>query len=194
MICEKSVSNKKMAKERLSKLRKWILEKCLKDLKLHRQNAFEFFGKKFSERYRNKKEWLLDIKDIFKRLGRDPRYYFKKDITGLFWDFDKKKYTKQTRRFFIPKEEMIITRSEQAVITRSLKGLVKKGFLIQPRKWGEYKLTGKGFLKANKVATACEKISFKDYQRKIDKAEKERERAHKKSLASIATAFKSKAK
>ena len=194
MICEKSVSNKKMAKERLSKLQKWILEKCLKDLKLHRQNAFEFFGKKFSERYRNKKEWLLDIKDIFKRLGRDPRYYFKKDITGLFWDFDKKKYTKQTRRFFIPKEEMIITRSEQAVITRSLKGLVKKGFLIQARKWGEYRLTKEGLLKANKNTTKDKIISFKDYQKKIEKAERERERTYRKSLASITEAFKSKAK
>jgi len=43
-----------------------------------------------------------------------------------------------------------------------------------PRKWGEHRLTKVGLLKANKTDTGDTFISFKEYQRKVDKIEQER--------------------
>lgn len=153
-----------MAKERLSKLQKWILEKCLKDLRIYYQDAFAFFGKKYTNR---KPELLGEGCDLKKRYGENYRNEFdiekveEKQRGGYVW-----------RRLKIGrKKEFCITNSEKAVISRSLAGLVRKGFLIQPSRWGEYRLTKGGFLKANKLVFADQNVNFKEYQKKIEKAE-----------------------
>lgn len=158
-----------MAKERLSKLQKWILEKCLENLEIHRTDVFEFFGKKFSERYRSRRSWLIDIPNIFERLNYNRNDWIEKQITGRFWDFEKKEYTEQTKKFYKAKEELIITKSEQVIITRSLKNLRDKRFLnkVKPVEWGDHYLTKKGFLKANKMSDASHFANFKEYEKQL---------------------------
>ena len=176
-----------MAKERLSKLQKWILEKCLKDLGINYQDTAGFFGKKYTNK---KPEFIGEGHDLKKMYGEN----YKKEF-----DIEKVKQEKWGGYVWhglkvSRKPEFCITNSEKAVASRSLKSLIKKGFLIQPRKYGEYRLTKVGLLKANNLDTRDKTISFKEYQERIKKAEQERERTYRKSLANITEAFKSKAK
>jgi len=179
-----------MTKERLSKLQKWILERCFKDLKVNYSDIFAFFNKTGTQRKPEFIGLFLDA-DLKKRYGNNYKKEFDIEkveretrLAGYIW-----KGLKISR-----KAEFCITDSEKAVISRSLKGLTKKGFLIKPRKWGEYRLTKEGFVKANKFSTSAKVISFKEYQKRIEKAEKKTQEAYKKSLASITEAFKNKAK
>jgi len=176
-----------MAKERLSKLQKWILGKCFKDLGVRYQDTAGFFGKKYTNK---KPEFIGEGHDLKKMYGEN----YKKEF-----DIEKVKQEKWGGYVWhglkvSRKPEFCITNSEKAVASRSLKSLIKKGFLIQPRKYGEYRLTKVGLLKANNLNTRDKTISFKEYQERIKKAEQERERTYRKSLANITVAFKSKAK
>ena len=152
-----------MTKERLSKLQKWILEKCLKGLGISYRDTFIFFGKKGTER---RPEFIGEGHDLKKRYGKDYKKEFdikkvKQTIGGYVW--------KGLKISIMPK--FCITNSEKAVASRSLKGLIKKGLLIQPRKYREYRLTKEGFLKANKSPTDDTFVSFKEYQKKVNKIE-----------------------
>ncbi len=162
-----------MAKIRLSKLQKWILEKCLKDLGVSYQDIMGFFGKKYTNR---KPEFRGGIEYFKKEYGKNYKKVF-----------DVERVKQETRGGYVwhgfkvsRKPELCFTNSEKAIASRSLKSLIKKGFLIQPRKWGEYRLTKAGLLKANNFIIRDKTISFKEYQKKIDKAEKEREEGFKK--------------
>ena len=162
-----------MVKERLSKLQKWILEKCLNELEIYYQGIYKFFGKKYTVRkpetfgkgfdfkkhYGDKYEEELDIENIKREWPPDPDF-----PNGFNWEGYK----------INPKKEFCITNSEKVVISRSLKGLIKKGFLIQIKKWGEYRLTEKGFLKANKFLGCCSFVNFKEYQKEIDNITKKK--------------------
>jgi len=168
-----------MEKERLSKLQKWILEKCSKDLTICFQDVFAFFGKK--DTLKKPKAWG-ENHDFKKLFGENYKKEFDVEkvkqtySNGYVW-----KGKKISR-----KKELCITNSEKAVISRSLKGLVKKGFLIQTvKRWGEYRFTEEGLLKANKSATSGTLISFNEYQMKIEKSRQEWEEDHKKRMASI---------
>ena len=173
-----------MAKERLSKLQKWILEKCLKDLGVSYHDVFVGF---FSKRDTLKKpEFIGEGHDLKKRYGEsyekelDIEKVERLSVGGYIWKGLK----------ISIKPEFCITNSEKVIVSRSLKGLAKRGFLIQPRKWGEYRLTRAGFLKANESATVALIISFKEYQKKIEKAEQEKGVAFKKSLVGITETLK----
>lgn len=138
-----------MAKERFSKLQKWILQKCLKKKVIYRNEVREFYGREFPGRYRKEIIWEWAI-DRFKK-NRFEEY----EGTFLMWSFDEEKRTGQQMdqklKYYKVKEEFIITRSEETDISRSLKGLIKKGILIQAKESaGGLKLTEDGFLKANK--------------------------------------------
>lgn len=114
-----------MSKERLSKLQEWILKNCLENVGLRRDDIFCFYGKKFSERYKTEK-----IRDY--QLERELRWHDKDDFDEKedyfwTWDFKEKKQVKEKAKYYMAKGELIITRSEQAIISRCLKNLVKKG-------------------------------------------------------------------
>jgi len=176
-----------MAKERLSKLQKWILGKCLKDLGVRYQATFTFFGKRGTKR---KPDFYGKGYNLKEELGENYKKEFDiEKVKQEMWGGYVWHGLKVSR-----KPEFCITNSEKAVASRSLKSLIKKGFLIQPRKYGEYRLTKVGLLKANNLNTRDKTISFKEYQERIKKAEQERERTYRKSLANITEAFKSKAK
>jgi len=173
-----------MAKERLSRLQKWILEKCLKDLGIRYQDAGEFSRKKYTNR---KPEFIGEGHDLKKMYGEDYKKEFdiekvkREKISGYIWHGLK----------ISRKKELCITNSEKAVISRSLKGLVKKGFLIQPIKYREYRLTKAGLLKANKKDTPDRFVSFKEYQKKIEETEKEQQERAKKRYKKLIEDFKS---
>lgn len=139
-----------MAKERLSKLQKWILKKYLKKKAIYRNEVKEFYGREFPGRYRKKIIWEYSI-DRYPYKNRFEEY----EVTFLMWNFDEESRTakqiNQKVKYYKAKEEYILTRSEEVVISRSLKGLIKKGILIQieePARW--LKLTVDGLLKVNK--------------------------------------------
>ena len=174
-----------MVKERLSKLQKWILEKCLKDLTIYYQDIFIFFGKRFTKR---KPDFIgrHNLKTLYGRIyGEDYKKVLdiekiERKHSGYVWQGYK----------ISRKPEFCITNSEKAIISRSLKGLVKKGYLIQPSSYSKYRLTKEGLLKANKKGQMQQTVSFKDYQRRIAKAEQEAQRQYSESVANITEAFK----
>jgi len=154
-----------MAKQRLSKLQKWILEKCLNDTSIHYRDVWEFYGKKYTEK-KKQDTFRADCPDqeLTRRYGENYETEFnieeyQSEFMGEVWHGLR----------ITPKKEYCITNSEKAVISRSLKGLVNKGLLIQLSKWGAYNLTEAGYLKANKTADGETFISFKDYQENIVK-------------------------
>jgi len=176
-----------MAKVRLSKLQKWILEKCLKDLTIYYRDVFAFFGKEFSDHYRKK---IIPDFAIDRVYPNKKDKFEKKEGIFLVWDFKENKRIPQKKEYYKAKEKYIITNSEKAIISRSLKGLIKKGFLIKPEKWGECRLTKEGFLKANNFSTRCIFVSFKEYQEKLEKAEQEKQEAYKKRYQKLIEDFK----
>lgn len=174
------MENKLEKKERLSKLQKWILEKCLKEGTIWRGTIREFFGKKFSE----KPKWYRDVvfdyhkegKKLFDKEGLDINdYEFFIARNGVGDEFDA----------YRPKKEKCSTRSIEATISRSLKKLIVKELLTQPKKYGKYRLTEKGFLKVNKTDTVAELLTFKKYQEKLDRQEQEQEEAFKKLVGNL---------
>lgn len=107
------------------------------------------------------------------------------------WDFNEKKRTNQKKKYYKVKEKYIITRSEEAIISRSLKGLIKKGFLIQTKKWGKYYLTKEGFLKANKFDTCDIFVSFKEYKKNLEEREQKQEQEQQESYKKLVEDCKS---
>jgi len=165
-----------MAKQRLSKLQKRILEKCLNDLSICYRGAWEFYGKKFTENTKSKIfSTDCEEQELTRRLGKNYKTEF--DIEEYQGEYMGKTWHGLR---FTPKKEYCITNSEKAVISRSLKGLVNKGLLVQLSKWGPYNLTEAGYLKANNLCDGGTFISFKDYQEKLAEQKKAHEEAAKK--------------
>lgn len=149
-----------MAKERLSKLQKWVLDRCSVE-GIHRSDVMGFFGKKYSGRYR-------DQKDFDTKVPKDrAAYYFKERFPcrkndfeeRVFdeevYDYKRQKRVEKKNKYYVCKKELIITKSENVIITKSLKNLIKKNLLSQPEKRCKYYLTEKGsLLKANNGGAA----------------------------------------
>lgn len=151
-----------MATERLSKLQKWILVECLKNNRTNYRDVFRYFGKKFSHSFNE--TYHQDFK-IESRYGKN--YLTEYNIENIEKQF---LYDGKTWKGYkiTPKKEFIITQSEKAIISRSLKNLANKGLLLQLSKWGSYNLTEAGFLKANNLTTNFHLISFKEYQANVE--------------------------
>lgn len=144
-----------MSKERLGKLQKWILKKCLDNTFLHRNQAREFYGKKLGPGNRDrkpasynlewsKKEGLLEEKEI--------------DVYGFYkvWDEEQKKYirpkTGKKEKAWVFRDDLIATKAMEVSISRCFNALVVRGLLERIGKWGKYYLTERGFVKVNNQA------------------------------------------
>jgi len=172
-----------MAKERLSKLQKWILKYCLKNLNIHYRDVFEFFGKKFTK---EKPRTVGEGYEFEKYHGEN--YMNEYNIEKIERKSTYPGYEDSVWRGYeiTVKKELCITNSEKAIISRSLKNLATKGFLIQSKKWGKYILTEEGFLKANNYLDEKNFVSFKEYQQEIQ----DREEKHRKALEEMFARFR----
>ena len=136
----------------------------------------EFFGKKYSLRYR-----VLKGSDT--KVSKDrAEYYFNEgypERKGDFeervfdeevYDYEREKDVAKKTKYYVCKEELIITNSENVIITRSLQNLIKKNLLSHPERRGKYYLTEKGsLLKANNGGTGSVTISNKKRQDELHK-------------------------
>jgi hypothetical protein len=165
-----------MAKERISRLQKWILSECLKRTEIHYRDTFTFFGKKFTNIKSQEREEEIDFKA---RLGENYQNEYNIENIERHHEFES---GGQVHRFdwkgfrITPKKELLITNSEKAILSRSLKGLSNKKLLNQSRKYGCYTLTEKGFLKANNCHADTIFVSFKEYNEPIEKRYEERKK------------------
>ncbi len=178
-----------MSEERLSKLQKWILKKCLGSIFFEREQAREFYGKKFSPGYNQTfgEGWKK------KRDMSDYELFTKKYSNGYKW------------KGYRAKKELFSTKAVEVSISRSLKSLIVKGLLARPHKWGQYHLTKEGFLKANKCAKiggvlfvsvnvkksarAETSINFKAYKVKVNEVEEQRRKVSEKSSKRLRQQF-----
>jgi hypothetical protein len=165
-----------MAKERLSKLQKWVLSECLKKREIHYRDTFAFFGKKFTNT--KAREWG-EGHDLKARLGGNYENEYNIEnvekhnqyiINGQLIESNWRGYK------ITPRNELLITNSEKAILSRSLKGLLNKKLLNQSGKYGCYTLTEKGFLKANNFLAEKTFVSFKEYNEPIEKRNEERKK------------------
>jgi len=156
-----------MAKERLSKLQKWILNRCLenKENGIIREEIREFFGKKLSP----KRNLLKALQES--TLGEKGE--------NFNWD----------GRYFSPKKELVSTRSIEASISRSFNNLIRKGFITDSKHY----LTEKGFLSVNKNKSHGIVNTYKDYTNNINKKNEEREKYYKKFVEGLPNQFKKRA-
>lgn len=152
-----------MADERLSKLQKWILNRCLENKKygIIRDESREFFGKKLPPK-RHTIEGLQESA-------------FGTEGEKFHWE----------GRFFTPKKELISTRSIEASISRSFNNLIRRGFITDRYYHGQCFLTEKGFLKVNKKTNCNIVNTYKNYVDIINKANKEREKGFKKLVGDL---------
>lgn len=171
-----------MAKERLSKLQKWILVKDLQDIEIGYRTVASYFGKKNLSVKPRSGGWYSDMskdESLIKSLGPDYKEIYdieeisKKYLIGNNW-IDWEGYEATV------KKELFLTGSEKAIISRSLRGLLNKGLLTQKGKYGRYRLTEAGFLKANNCNFVTCFVSFKDYQKEIDRIDFEHEESTRK--------------
>ena len=166
----------KMAKERLSELQKWILAECLKNLEIHYRDIAVFFNKA-TDYYSSKIRFMPfnNNKDLVRCMGKMyERIYKVEDYSFVDYFGIKVQGSRLT-----PKKECFLSNSEKVIISRSLKNLMDKGFLIQFEKWGAYRLTEQGFLKANTSVTPDTNVSFKDYKKEIENRDLAREESTK---------------
>jgi hypothetical protein len=152
-----------MTKERLSKLQKWILNRCLINIRIQRHEIRGFFGKVFYP-IPGKKVYMRP-KDAEKRFGKQNARPEDFEVIQDGIDF-----------FMYPKLDLRSTLSIEASISRSLRNLHKKG-LIQMAKW--ITLTERGFLllikdknnqfiNFNEYATKVKEIEIKEQAKGID--------------------------
>jgi hypothetical protein len=160
-----------MAKERLSKLQKWILSYCLEKGRIKRLEAREFFGKHFppSKMIREKRILERGMSHLSKE--EIDRWYDKEVGEGIFFDFEigKRRLSKELV-FYSAKPSCISTRAIEVTISRSFTSLEAKG-LIE----GGYRvnLTEKGFLIANKNSNSGVLLTFRDYLDRVKAQEQE---------------------
>lgn len=179
-----------MSKERFSKLQKWILKQCLKDIFLHRFIVRYFYGKRFTPSYKDKKIRNWAYREGLKKEG----VLKEKDINAYDrrWDAYKRKWInykiEKKEKAWVVRDDLITTKAMEVTISRSLKSLVTKGLLIRSRKWGPYSLTEKGFLEVNnwvngdpsvndkKCRDKKTSLSYNAYKAEVDKADEGRKR------------------
>ena len=156
-----------MAKERLSKLQKWILTRCLenKTQKIARDEVREFFGKRFRPK-RTEYPW-----------GDEDRKYY---------NWTTREYPNgHKQELFSPKPELVSTRSIEASVSRSLGNLIKRGFLTEKYHYGQHFLTEAGFLKVNKKEGVRIVNTYENYVKAINKTNKERGQHYKKLIKDL---------
>jgi len=157
-----------MAKERLSKLQKWILTKCLEEGMFHRNKIREFYGKKYSPAYKDKE---LYESDVYKA---DKHMLEERGVEEKEWDFEGetfiRKYTGKTyiRKYKVIKEQYITTKAEEVTISRTFGNLKNKNLLNAVGKWGRCYLSEKGFLIAKNFLVVQTFINYKEYKKVID--------------------------
>ena len=153
-----------MAKERLSKLQKWILNRCLenKENGIIRDESREFFGKKLPPK-RHSNEALSE---------------------GFGWGEKGEKFD-WNGRYWTPKKELISNRSIEASVSRSFNNLIKREFLTKKYYYGQCFLTEKGFLKVNEKTNCIIVNTYKNYVDVINKANEERGKDYKKLVGDL---------
>jgi len=166
-----------MAKERLSKLQKWILTKCLEGEMIHRNEIRGFYGKKYQPSYKDKELSWVDVDRADKHMLEE------REVEENEWDFELRTFTGKTyiRKYKFIKEQYITTKAEEVIISRTLKSLKNKCLLEQINKWGSYYLTEKGFLIAKNSPGAETFVNYKEYKETIDQIkaeEKKRDQAY----------------
>lgn len=146
-----------MAKERLSKLQKWILARCLTKIRIQRCEIRRFFGKVFYP-IPGKRVYMQpnEAEKRWKKQGCGPEDFEVTKTPPEFWMY--------------PKPELRSTLSIEATISRTFRNLRKKG-LIQGK--GRINLTEKGFLIVNKRIKATHLLTFSEYAGKVQKLEEE---------------------
>ncbi len=160
-----------MAKERLSKLQKWILTKCLEGETINRDDVKEFYGKEYLPNYKDKEVHPGDInKELLEARERQERRFDRKQ-----WKYTNEIYT---HHYYVVKEQHIETKAEEVAISRTFKNLKIKGLLEQISKYGAYYLTEKGFLIVNKSVRSPRFVNYKEYKQIIDKQIAEDEKRH----------------
>jgi len=174
--------NVQMAKERLSKLQKWILSRCMEEILLRQNAARNFYGKKLPYGVKTRSFPPGIMERVIK-----PEEMELYDITleeHKLWNAEthccdiRLEYTIVT-----PKGEYISTKTEEESISRSFKKLEDKGLITREKEWRPWRLTERGFLIAKKTATSCNFVNFKDYQSKIEQIDVE----NKKRLSATET-------
>jgi len=163
-----------MAKERLSKLQKWILTKCLEGKTIHRNEIREFYGKEYQPSYKDKELSWVDVDRAGKYMLEERQEERRK------FDYKQWKYTDETyiHKYHVVKVQYISTKAEEVIISRTLKSLKNKCLLEQIKKWGDYHLTEKGFLIAKSFVAGDTFVNYKEYKQAIDKQIAEEEKRH----------------
>ncbi len=163
-----------MAKERLSKIQKWILERCLENLSIHFRGTAEFFGKKYLRK--------ADVMPQQRNYGLE---YFLGEDFEKYYIVEKVEWPNKYQPDGIfrgyrttPRQEFLPTNSEKVIASRSLKNLVDKGLLVQDGKYGSYTLTEEGVLKVNNCDTKFPGVSYKEYLEAIEKKKEERQKEY----------------
>ena len=154
-----------MAKERLSKLQKWILNRSLenKENGIFRDEVREFFGRKFGVKPKWYKDHIIDYhkegNKLFEKAGldiNDYEFYISKNGVG------------EEFAGYKPKKDKCSNRLIEATISRSFNGLIKKGFLTKKYQFGKHYLTSEGFLKVNKKENVKTVNFYENYENYIN--------------------------
>jgi len=157
-----------MSKERLSKLQKWILTKCLEGGMFDRNKIREFYGKKYPPSYKDKE---LYESDVYKA---DKHMLEERGVEEKEWDFELntyiRKYTGKTyiRKYKVIKEQFITTKAEEVAISKTFRNLKNKNLLNPVGKWGRCYLSEKGFLIAKNFLDVQTFVNYKEYKKVID--------------------------
>lgn len=170
-----------MATERLSKLQKWILNRCYEITFLPRDEVRMFFGKEFGPRKEDKEVGYWSVNRI------DKKFLDKKTRQDRKYNYDTRQWTDEykTVEYYTLKPEFLATKSEEVTISRTLTNLKDKGYIKQLGLYGEYYLTDKGLAIVNKCRDGetnvnvkppelkFHPINIKEYQSKVDQKLKE---------------------
>lgn len=172
---------KALKKERLSKLQKWVLLKCLEEKTFYRDMIRQFYGKHYPPSYKDKPlnwrdEERADNK-MLEEMQREVRKY----------DYDIGKWTDEVKiyHYKVIKEKDITTKAEESAISRTLTKMKIKGLLEQENKWRAYYLTEKGFLIVNSFHDGVTIANFKEYRNVVDQQFAESKRGYENFINSF---------
>jgi len=172
---------KALKKERLSKLQKWILLKCLEEKTFYRSMIRQFYEKYYPPSYKDKRLSRGDEEradnEMLEERQRERRKY---DYDTHIWTDEVEIY-----HYKVIKEKYITTKSEESAISRTLTKMKIKGLLEQENKWGAYYLTEKGFLIVNNFPDVGTITNFKEYRNVADQQIAESKRGDKNFINSL---------
>lgn len=154
-----------MAKERLSKLQKWILVEAYKKTVLPRRFIRLFFNKWFHPGINN---FNLDDTPSIEAMGftkKDKEKAFDRN----FYDWPKGNgIAGEKLERFSHKEEYRSTKAIEVTISRTLKNMIAKGILLEHLDMERfYHLTEKGCLMLTEI-TKGNAVNFKEYMKKVE--------------------------